>query len=79
MGESKDFSEEINRKIEELHTKVLSGEITLLNLELVPIFENIKDTLDIGNINRYSLAFNNVFQLLVDKVFKIQSKRFRSI
>jgi len=67
MGESKDLSEEINRKIEEIQTKVLSGEIALLDLELVPIFENIKDTLDIGNINRYSLAFKNVFQLLVEK------------
>lgn len=67
MGESKDISEEINRKIEEIQTKVLSGEIALLDLELVPIFENIKDTLDIGNINRYSLAFKNVFQLLVEK------------
>ncbi|MCK4284618.1 MAG: hypothetical protein KAX18_00370 [Candidatus Lokiarchaeota archaeon] len=67
MGESKDLSEEINRKIEEIQTKVLSGEIALLDLELVPIFENIKDTLDIGNINKYSLAFKNVFQLLVEK------------
>ena len=67
MGESKDFSEEINRNIEEIQMKVLSGEIALLDLELVPIFENIKDKLDIGNINRYSLAFKKAFQLLAEK------------
>lgn len=67
MVEPKDFSEEINRKIEEIQAKVLSGEIALLDLELVPIFENIKDTLSISNINKYSRAFKNVFQLLTAK------------
>ncbi len=67
MGESKDFSAEINRRVEEIQKKVLSGEITLLDLELVPIFENIKDKLDIENIKRYSLTFKKVFQLLVEK------------
>ena len=67
MEESKDLSEEINRKIEEIQLKILSGEISLLDLELVPIFENIKDTLNIGNINKYSMAFKNGFQLLVQK------------
>ena len=67
MEESKDLSEEINRKIGEIQLKVLSGEISLLDLELVPIFENIKDTLNIGNINKYSMAFKNGFQLLVQK------------
>ena len=67
MEESKDLSEEINRKIGEIQLKVLSGEISLLDLELVPIFDNIKDTLNIGNINKYSMAFKNGFQLLVQK------------
>ena len=67
MEESKDISEEINLKIEEIQVKVLSGEISLLDLELVPIFENIKDTLNIGNINKYSMVFKKSFQLLVQK------------
>ena len=54
MGESKDISEEIDKKIEAIQLKVLSGEISLLDLELVPIFENIKDSLNIGNIDKYS-------------------------
>ena len=43
MEETKDLSEEINKKIEEIQLKALSGEISLLDLKLVPIFENIKD------------------------------------
>ncbi len=67
MEEYKDLSEGINRKIQDIQLKVLSGEIALLDLELVPIFENIKDSLNIGNINNYSTAFKNSFQLLVNK------------
>jgi hypothetical protein len=67
MEESKDISEEIDRKIDAIQQKVLSGEISLLDLELVPIFENIKDTLNIGNIDKYSMVFKNGFQLLVQK------------
>jgi hypothetical protein len=67
MEELKDLSEEINRKVEEIQLKVRSGEIALLDLELVPIFENIKDTLNTGNISKYSLAFKNSFQLLIQK------------
>ena len=37
MGEYKDFSKELNRKIEEIQTKVISGEVTLLETELFPI------------------------------------------
>jgi hypothetical protein len=67
MGEYKDFSEEINRKIEEIQTKVISGELTLLDVELFPIFENLKDSLNIGNLNRYSITYRNASQLLIQK------------
>jgi len=67
MEESKDLSEEINKKIEDIQLKVLSGEISLLDFELVPIFENIKNTLSISNINKSSMAFKNGFRLLVQK------------
>jgi hypothetical protein len=67
MNELTDFSEEINRKIEEIQTKVLSGEIILLDTELVPIFENLKNSLNTNNINRYSSVYKNAFQLLIQK------------
>ncbi len=47
--EYKDFSEEINKKIKEIQNKVLAGEISLLDTELVPIFENLKDSLNVHN------------------------------
>jgi len=67
MGEYKDFSEEINRKIDEIQTKVITGEVTLLDVELFPIFENLKDSLNTGNLNRYSITYKNAFQLLIQK------------
>ncbi len=62
-----DFSEEINKKIEDIKTRVLSGEISLLDIELVPIFENLKDSLNIYNINEYSITYMSAFQLLSQK------------
>ena len=67
MGEYKDFSEEINKKIEEIQTKVITGEVTLLDVELFPIFENLKDSLNTGNLNRYSITYKNASQLLIQK------------
>lgn len=67
MMEYKDFSEEINKKIESIKNRVLSGEISLLDIELVPIFENLKDTLTIYNINKYSMTYKSAFQLLSQK------------
>jgi len=67
MEEITDFSEEINRKIDEIQTKVLSGEIVLLDTELVSIFENLKNSLNTDNINRYSSVYKNAFRLLIQK------------
>ena len=67
MEEFKDYSEEINRRIEEIQTKVLSGEIILLDTELVPIFENLKNSLNIDNLNKYSSVYENAFHLLIQK------------
>ncbi|MFX0105553.1 MAG: hypothetical protein ACFE75_08685 [Candidatus Hodarchaeota archaeon] len=65
--EYEDFSEEINKRIERIKNRVLSGEISLLDVELVPIFENLKDTLTIYNINKYSMTYKNAFELLSQK------------
>ncbi len=65
--EYKDFSEEINNKIETIKNRVLSGEISLLEIELVPIFENLKDSLTIYNISKYSRTYKSAFQLLSQK------------
>jgi hypothetical protein len=65
--EIKDFSKEINKKIEQIKKKVLSGELSLLDVELVSLFENLKDSLSIYNLNNYSLTFESAFQLLIKK------------
>ena len=65
--EYKDFSEEINNTIETIKNRVLSGEISLLETDLVPIFENLKDSLTIYNISKYSRTYKSAFQLLSQK------------
>ncbi len=62
-----DYSEEISRKIEETKSKILSGEISILDMELVSYFEDLKTSLNIENIENYSLTYKKVFQLLIQK------------
>jgi hypothetical protein len=73
MEEIIDYSEEINRKIDEIQTKVLSGEIVLLDTELVSIFENLKNSLNKDNINRYSSLYKNAFYLLLQKFDELKA------
>jgi hypothetical protein len=67
MVEIKDFSEELNEKIEGIQKKVYSGEITLLNLELVPIFNSLKNSVTVNNIDRYSKPYREACGLLDQK------------
>jgi len=69
MVEAKDISEELNKKIEEIQQKVYSGEIALLDLELVTLFNNLKDTLTVKNINKHSKSYKEACTLL-DQKFK---------
>ena len=62
-----DYSEEIGRKLEETKNKILLGEISILDIELVSYFENLKTSLNIDNIENYSLTYKKVFQLLIQK------------
>ncbi|MFX1453964.1 MAG: hypothetical protein ACFFDB_01180 [Promethearchaeota archaeon] len=62
-----DLAEEIDQRITDIQMKVLSGKIALLDLELVPIFENIKNALTINNIDKYSTTFKKSFHLLIQK------------
>ena len=73
MIEKKDFSKDLNRRIEDIRTKVLSGDISLLDIELVPIFENLKDSINVYNIEKYSKTYQSAFTLLNQKFeeFKI--------
>jgi len=71
--ENIDFSEEINKKIEVIKEEVLSGKINLLNLELNPIFSDIKDSLSIFNIENYSESYKNACELLIRKFEELKN------
>ncbi|MBY8987317.1 MAG: hypothetical protein KGD61_02595 [Candidatus Lokiarchaeota archaeon] len=68
-----DFSEEINKKIEVIKDEVLSGRINLLDLELNPIFSDIKDSLSIFNIENYSESYANACELLTRKFEELRN------
>jgi len=68
-----DFSEDINKKIESINDDVLSGKINLLDLELIPIFSDIKDSLSIFNIENYSESYVNACELLNRKFEELRN------
>ncbi len=68
-----DFSEDINKKIEDIKDDVLSGKINLLELELNPIFSDIKDSLNIFNIKNYSNSYVNAVELLERKFEELRN------
>jgi len=59
--------EELNRKIKDIHDDILEGKISLLDLELVPMFNQIKDSLNIDNLDKHSLIYKNTCELLNQK------------
>lgn len=64
---NKEIPEIINGKIEDIQKKVLSGKISLLDLELVPFFNELKDSLDVYNLDKYSKTYKNACGLLNQK------------
>ncbi|MFX0178810.1 MAG: hypothetical protein ACFE78_01395 [Candidatus Hodarchaeota archaeon] len=73
MIEFTDYSKEINQSIENVKKKVLSGKISLLNLELNPIFQDLKDSLNIFNINKYSELYKEACSLLNQKFEELKA------
>ncbi len=62
-----DITEEINRKIEEVQKAVLNGKLSLLDYELVPLFNDLKNSLSIYNLNKYSKSYKDACGLLIQK------------
>ena len=73
MTENIDLSEELNKKIEIIKDDILSGKTSLLELELNPLFHDLKDSLSIFNIENYSLTFKNVCELLNEKFEELKN------
>jgi len=68
-----DFSEEINRKIEDIQKEVLAGKLTLLDLELAPLFNELENTLSVYNLNKYSKSYKNATKLLSQKFDELKN------
>jgi len=73
MIENKDFSESISQKIKEIYDKVIRGELSLLDYELVPIFNELKDSLSTSNINNYSKTYIEACNLLDTKFEELKA------
>ena len=68
-----DFSEEINKKIEDIQKEVLAGKLTLLDLELAPLFNELENTLSVYNLNKYSKSYKNAAELLSQKFDELKN------
>ena len=71
--EELDLSEKINRRITLIKDDVLSGKINLLELQLNPIFSEIKNSISIYNIENYSQSYKNAVELLNDKFEELKN------
>ncbi|MFX0044022.1 MAG: hypothetical protein ACFE8L_14000 [Candidatus Hodarchaeota archaeon] len=72
MVENQDLYNDLNKKIEDIQNKVLLGEINLLDLELVPLFDDIKNILTIYNIYDGSKTYSEACRLLNQKFQELQ-------
>jgi len=68
-----DISEEVNKKIEDIQKEVLAGKLTLLDLELAPLFNELENTLSVYNLNKYSKSYKNAAELLSQKFEELKN------
>jgi hypothetical protein len=68
-----DILEELNREIENIHKNALIGKISLLDFELVPIFNRLKDSINIYNLNNYSKTYKDACALLDEKFKELKN------
>ena len=54
-----DITEVLNNRIRDIQKKVLSGKVNLLDLELVPLFDELKDSLTVYNLEISSETYKN--------------------
>ncbi len=72
------ISDILNERILNIQKKILSGELSLLDLELVPIFTELKDSINIDNLNESSKIYVNACTLL-NKKFEELKNLLRSL
>lgn len=62
-----DITEVLNNRIRDIQKKILSGKVNLLDLELVPLFDELKDSLTVHNLEKSSETYKNACLLLNQK------------
>ncbi len=67
-----DIREKISAEVEKIKDNLLNGRITLLETELVPLFVDLKNSLNIENIFPYSELFKEISLLLAQKFEELQ-------
>ncbi|TFF88413.1 MAG: hypothetical protein EU550_01350 [Promethearchaeota archaeon] len=70
---SNEISKKLDLKIKEIKKDVLSGKIHLLNTELVPIFQELKNSLDQSNLSNHSKIYISACKLLNDKFEELRN------
>ncbi|MFX1498215.1 MAG: hypothetical protein ACFFBH_11855 [Promethearchaeota archaeon] len=68
-----DYYNQISQKIENVKSKILSGKLSLLSFELNPIFQDLKDSLNMENIDKYSSLYKEACFLLNQKFEELKS------
>ncbi len=73
MADSELIFQNLVKKIEDIQKSVNLGEINLLDLELVPLFNDLRDTLNIKNLNEHSRTYKEAYNLLDHKFNELKS------
>jgi len=68
-----DITEVLNNRIRDIQKKILSGKVNLLDLELVPLFDELKDSLTVHNLEKSSETYKNACLLLNQKFDELRS------
>jgi len=68
-----DITEVLNNRIRDIQKKILSGKVNLLDLELVPLFDELKDSLTVHNLEKSSETYKNACLLLNQKFDELLS------
>ncbi len=77
MPDSMILPEEIHNQLIKVKEDILSGKIYLLELELNPIFQSIKDSVSKNNIFQYSQLFKETYLILNQKFEELKSLLMR--
>jgi hypothetical protein len=67
MTEIKEITEILDERIEEIQKQVISGKINLLDYELAPLFTELKNALNMDNLNNSSKTYKDACVLLNQK------------